>query len=141
MKKKVYNLFQINLIVFYIVSFLLVPVFIVGAYLFDLHLYTSTEYIVLIATSIALIFFISGLPYLLIRRDKLERVLKPSYRKEFLVVVVFSTLGILGFGIFYTYLGGQFFYVPHVIIPAAIVVFILDIFLGNKFFNVAYIKH
>jgi len=141
MRKKVYNLFQINLIVFYCVSFLLVPVFIVIAYLFDLHKYTSTNYIVLIASMIALIFFIIGLTYLLIRRDKLERVLKPSYRKEYFIIVIFSGLGILGFGIFYTYLGGSFFYVPHVVIPLFIVVYVLVTFLGNKFFNVKIIKN
>ena len=141
MKKKVYNLFQINLIVFYVVSFSLVPTFIVAAYLFDLHEYTSTNYIVLIATSIALIFFIVGLAYLLLRRDRLERVLKPSYRKELLVVVIFSAFAILGFGIFYTYLGGSFFYVPHVIIPLFIGVYALNMFLANKFFNVDFLRN
>ena len=141
MKKKVYNLFQINLIVFYILSFLLVPFFIVVAYLFDLHNYTSTQNIVLIASSISSIFFILGLTYLLIRRDKLERTLKPSYKKEFLVVVVFSAMGILGFGIFYTYLGGEFFYVPHVVIPIFICVYALVGFLGNKFFNVDFLRN
>jgi nitrate reductase gamma subunit len=141
MKKKVYNLFQINLIVFYVVSFSVIPVFIVIAYLFDLHEYTSTNYIVLIATTIALIFFIVGLTYLLVRRDKLERVLKPSYRKELFAVVVFSGFAILGIGIFYTYLpGGSFFYVPHVIIPLFIGVYALVLFLANKFFNVDFLR-
>lgn len=141
MKKKVYNLYQINLIMFYCVSFLLVPVFIVIAYLFDLHNYTSVHYIVLIATIIAIIFFILGLTYLILTRDRYERVLKASYRREYLVVVIFSGLGILGFGIFYTFLGGEFFYVPHVVIPLFIGVYVLITFLGNKFFNVKVINN
>ena len=134
--RRVYNLFQINLIVFYAVSFLLVPVFIVFAYMFNLHLYTSTNYIVLIATIVAMIFFVVGLLTILLTREKTERVLKPSYSREFIIVIVFSSFGVIGFGIFYTYLGGNFFYVPHVIIPLFITVFSVVIFLGNKFFKV-----
>ena len=134
--KKVYNLFQIYLINFYAISFLMVPVFIVFAYLFDLHIYTSANYIVLIAASIALVFFFVGLTILLLRKERYERILKPSYRREYLLLIIVSGLGVLGFGIFYTYLGGRFFYVPHVIIPVFIVVYVLVAFLGNRFFNV-----
>lgn len=136
MNKRVYNLFQIYLINFYAISFLLVPVFVVFAYLFDLHKFTSTNYIVLIASTISLIFFIVGHVFLLIKREKLQRILKPSYKSEYLTLVVFSGLGVLGFGIFYTYLGGSFFYVPHVIIPVLIVMYVLVAFLGNRFFNI-----
>ena len=104
--------------------------------MFDLHLYTSTNYIVLIATIIALVFFIIGLTTILITREQTERVLKPSYNRELIIVMVFSAFGIIGFGIFFTYLGGDFFYVPHVIIPLFIIVFSVVTFLGNKFFNV-----
>lgn len=141
MKKKVYNLFQINLIVFYVMCFSLVPTFIVVAYLFDLHEFTSTNYIVLIATSLALGFFIVGIVYLLFRRDKLERVLKPSYKKELSLVIIFSAFGILGFGVFYTYLGGSFFYVPHVIIPLFIFVYAMVMLLANKYFNVNFFNN
>lgn len=139
-RKKVYNLFQINLIVFFSMSFLIVPVMIVIAYIFDLHFYTSTNNIVLIADIIALIFFAVGLSLLLITRDKYERKLKPSYQKEFLTLMVFSALGIFGIGILYTYLGGIFFYVPHVIIPLFIGVYLLVFFVGDKYFNVNLFK-
>ena len=139
-RKKVYNLFQINLIVFFSMSFLIVPVMIVIAFIFDLHFYTSTNNIVLIADITALIFFTVGLTVLLITRDKYERKLKPSYQKEFLILMVFSAVGIFGIGILYTYLGGLFFYVPHVVIPLFIGVYLLVFFVGDKYFNVNLFK-
>ena len=60
-RKKVYNLFQINLILFYTFSVLLVPILIVFSYIFDLQLYTSANRIILLADVIALIVFVVGL--------------------------------------------------------------------------------
>ena len=140
-RKRVYTQFQVNLIVFYAMCLLFVPVVIVFSYLFDLHLYTSTNNIVLISSYITLAFFIVGLIFLLVTRDRYRRMLKPSYRREYILLLVFSGLGILGTGIFYTYLGGSFFYFPHVIIPSGIVIFTLTSFIGNKFFNVDIFKN
>jgi len=140
-RKRVYNQFQINLIVFYAISILLVPMFIVVAYMFDLHLYTSTNYIVLIASIIALAFFIFGIAYLLVRREQTERKLKPSYYREFIILLACTTFGIVGFGIFYTYLGGSARYIPHVIIPLFIVTYSVETVLGHRFFNVDIIRN
>jgi hypothetical protein len=140
-RKKVYNQFQINLILFYAISVLIVPIFIVVAYLYDLHLYTSPNYIVLIASMVSISFFVAGLFFVLSRREKTERALKPSYTKEFSYLFVLSSFGVIGVGIFYTYLGGSFTYVPHVIIPLFIVVYGIDIFLGYRFFNVSIVRH
>ena len=139
--KKVYNQFQINLIVFYAASILLVPMFIVIAYMFDLHLYTSTNYIVLIATIIALAFFAIGFTYLLTKREVTERKLKPSYYREFIILLACTTFGIVGFGIFYTYLGGSARYIPHVIIPLFIVTYSMETIMGHMFFNVDIIRN
>ena len=139
-RKRVYNRFQVNLIVFYAMSMLMVPIFIVVAYMFDLHEYTSTNKIVLIAATITLIFFVIGLTLLLLTRDKYERRLKPSYQREFMIVNGFSAFGIIGIGIFYTYLGGSFFYVPHVIIPLFIGVYTAVFYVGDRVFNVNLFK-
>lgn len=104
--------------------------------MFDLHDYTSTNKIVLIASIITLIFFVAGLTLLLLTRDKYERKLKPRYQREFMIVNVFSAFGIIGIGIFYTYLGGSFFYVPHVIIPLFIGVYTAVFYVGDRIFNV-----
>lgn len=139
-RKKVYNLFQINLIVFYSLSLMMVPMLLVVAYIFDLHQVTSVNNIILIADILTAIFFIVGLVYLLVSRDQLERKLKPSYHKEFTTILTISAFGILGIGILYTYLGGKLFYVPHVIVPIFIVVYLLIFIVGDKFFNVSVFK-
>ena len=140
-RKRVYNQFQINLIVFYAASILLVPMFIVVSYMLDLHLYTSTNYIVLIASIIALVFFVIGFTSITVLKKKTERILKPSYYREFIILLACTTFGIVGFGIFYTYLGGQSIYIPHVIIPLFIVTYSVETIMGHRFFNVDIIRN
>lgn len=140
-RKRVYNQFQINLIVFYATSILLVPMFIVVSYMLDLHLYTSANYIVLIASIIALVFFIIGFTSILVFRKNTERKLKPSYYREFVILLACTTFGIIGFGIFYTYLGGSPKYIPHVIIPLFIVTYSVETIMGHRFFNVDIIRN
>lgn len=138
--KKVYNVFQINLIVFYVICLMLVPIFAIVSYIFDFQLYTSTNTILLIASIAMLVVFIVGLTYLLLTRDFYERRLKPSYQKEFTLIMVISALGVLGLGILFLYTGGQALYVPHVIIPIGIAVFSSLYLLGNRYFNVSLLR-
>lgn len=139
-RKKVYNLFQINLILFYSFSILLVPILIVFAYIFDLHLVTSANRIILVADIIAALVFVVGLTFILTTRDKYQRRLKPSYSKEFLWLIIIAAIGILGIGIMYIYLGGLEFYVPHVIIPLFLLTYLLLYIVGQKYFNINLLK-
>jgi amino acid transporter len=138
--KKVYNVFQINLIAFLVICIMLVPILSVISYLFDLHLQTSPESIIIISTAIMLVFLITGLIYLLITRDHFERKLKPSYQREFTVVLSVSAIGVVGMGIMFLYLGGPQLYVPHVILPVAIVTFSLLYIIGNRYFNISLLR-
>ena len=139
-RKKVYNLFQINLILFYSFSVLLVPILIVFAYIFDLHLITSVNTIILVADIIAAIIFIVGLTFMLITRDHFKRRLKPSYSREFLWLIIISAIGILGIGIIFIYLGGLEYYVPHIIIPLFLISYLLLYVVGQKYFNINLLK-
>lgn len=139
-RKKVYNLFQINLILFFSFSFLLVPIIVVLSYIFDLYLVASTNNIILVADIITLIIFITGFAYLMIRRDHFERRLKPSYSRELLWLILISAFGVLGIGIIYLYLGGALFYVPHVIIPLFLLTYLILFIVGEKYFNVNLLK-
>ncbi len=133
--KKIYNLFQINLIVFYTLCFMLVPILLVVAYIFDLHMYTSVNNIILIADIITIVVFILGMLYIFLTRDQYERKLKPSYQKEFLTLIIISAFGILGLAILFIYLGGLLFYVPHVIIPLFLFTYFVLFIVGEKYFN------
>ncbi len=138
--KKVYNVFQINVLVFYITSLMLVPVLVIFTYIFDVQLYTSTNTIILVASFILLVYFVAGLIYVLTTKEKFKRKLKPSYQKEFSFVMSLSGLGVLGMGILYLYFGGIALYVPHVIIPLAIAVFTGLYLVGNRYFNVSLLQ-
>ena len=134
-RKKIYNLFQINLILFYTLCFMLVPILLVVAYIFDLHNYTSVNNIILIADIITIFIFIVGMLLIFLTRDQYERKLKPSYQKEFLALIIISAFGILGIGVLFMYLGGLLFYVPHVIIPLFLLSYLILYIVGEKFFN------
>ena len=138
--KKVYNMFQINLIVFYVICIMLVPILSVISYLFDLHLYTSINSIMIIFTAMLLVFFITGLIYLLITKDHYKRKLKPSYQREFTIVLSVSAMGVIGLGVMFLYLGGPQLYVPHVIIPVAIITFSLLYIVGTRYFNISLLR-
>ena len=139
-RKKVYNLFQINLILFYSFSILLVPILIVFSYIFDLHLVTSANRIILVATIISAITFVIGLTFILITRDHFQRRLKPSYSKEFLWLIIISAFGILGIGVIFIYLTELEFYVAHVIIPLFLLTYLLLYIVGQKYFNINLLK-
>ena len=139
-RKKVYNLFQINLILFYSFSVLLVPILIVFSYILDLHLVTSANRIILLATIVAMIIFLGGLTFILITRDHFQRRLKPSYSREFLWLIIIAAIGILGIGIIFIYLGGLEFYVPHIIIPLFLTTYLLLYVVGQKYFNINLLK-
>jgi predicted ferric reductase len=118
-----------------------VPVLAVMSYFFQFHQYTSINTIILISAFVLLFFFVGGLLYLLITKEHYERKLKPSYQREFTLLMSVSALGIFGIGILFIYFGGNPFYFPHVIIPIAIVAYALSYFVGRKYFNVWLIKN
>ena len=135
--KKVYNVFQINLIMFYTTCIMLVPILTVVSFLFDFHLYASTNSIILIASIILLIFFVVGLLYLLLTRQQFERKLKASYQREMTITISVSAVGVLGLGIMFMYFGGPSYYVPHVITPIGIIMYAILYFVGISYFNVS----
>ena len=134
-RKKIYNLFQINLILFYTLCFMLVPILLVVAYIFDLHNYTSVNNIILIADIITIFIFIVGMLLIFLTRDQYERKLKPSYQKEFLALIIISAFASFIIGGLFMYLGGLLFYVPHVIIPLFLLSYLILYIVGEKFFN------
>lgn len=119
---------------------MLVPVFVIFTYIFDVQLYTSTNMIILVASIILLVYFVIGLLYVLLHKEKNQRRLKPSYQREFTYIMSISGLGVLGMGIMYLFFGGRTLYVPHVIIPLAIAVFTGLYLLGDRYFNVSLLQ-
>ncbi len=134
-RNKIYNLFQINQIVFYTLCALLVPILLVVSYILDLHNIISINNILLAASIITMIIFLVGQSYLLITKEQRKRKLKPSYQKEFLILIVIVAFGVLGIAILFIYLGGPMYYVPHVIIPLFLFAYLILFIVGQKYFN------
>jgi hypothetical protein len=117
-----------------------VPIISVVAFIFDLQVYIEPELILLIGSAGLLIFVGLGILLLLLQRKQYDRRVKPSYHKEFSLVMFIAALGILGFGIIFTYLGGATRYIPHVVIPIFLGVYSVIFFLGKRYFNVDVIQ-
>jgi hypothetical protein len=139
-QRQVYNVFQINLIVFLVTIVMLVPILSILSYIFDLHRYTSVSIILIVAGIITAVAFVIGLLSLLWTREQYRRRLKPSYPREFTILMSVSALGVLGVGILFLYIDGRALYVPHVIIPLGIAVFSGLYLLGDRFFNVSLLR-
>lgn len=139
-RKRVYSLFQIILILFISSSVLMIPMLVVIAYIFDLHLITSTTIIIAVSAVVTLIYFFLGLLYILLKKEQLKRKLKPTYVREFSTLFIINALGVLGTGVLFIYLGGPEKYVPHVIIPLFLGSYLLIFIAGERFFNINLLK-
>jgi len=105
-----------------------------------LQIFASTNRIILIADGLGLIFFIIGSLLILLNRDKLERRLKPSYQREFNILLITVSLGVLGINVLYLYLGGDIIYIPHIMIPLFVFSYLVMFIIGDKYFNVDLLK-
>jgi len=139
-RKRVYSLFQINLILFISSSVFMIPILVVIAYIFDLHLITSVTVIIAVSAVVTVSYIVLGLLYIAFKKDQLTRRLKPTYVKEFSTLFIINALGVLGVGVLFIYLGGPDRYVPHVIIPLFLGSYLLIFIAGERFFNINLLK-
>lgn len=135
-RKELYNLFQINLILLIVSAISLTPTITVVSFIFDLHHIFAEDTIILISFLIAAGTSGSAAIYIILTRDYLQRTVKVTYTKEFSILLVLSTFGVLGIGVIYIYLGGPLAYVPHIIIPAFITAYSTIFYVGDRYFNV-----
>ncbi|MBU1145486.1 MAG: hypothetical protein KJ971_06505 [Firmicutes bacterium] len=139
-KAKIYSLYEISAILFYATMMMVMPIILVITYIFELdqtlNINTFIFWLIIFVFSLTLI----GTIVLILKKDYLKRQVKPGYRSEYYYLVVISTFGLLGFIVFYDYLGGNRDYIANILVVLfAIIVFIL-IVLGRKFFNFDYMK-
>ncbi len=138
--KKVYSMFQINIIMTIVATIMAVPSVTVVTYIFNVTDFISISNLLYIALAFMIIIFGVSLLYTILTRDKLRRRLKPSYQREFTFISAISALGVLGSGILFTYLGGDEFYVLHVIIPLGLITYTIIYIVGDRYFNVRFIR-
>lgn len=133
-------MFQINIIMTIIVTIMAVPTVSVFTYIFNMTNYISVSTILYISLAFMIIIFGVSFLYTILTRDRLSRRLKASYQREFTFISVMSALGVLGSSILFTYLGGDQFYILHVLIPLGLITYAIIYIVGDRFFNVSFIR-
>jgi uncharacterized membrane protein len=139
-KALIYSQFEIDTILFYTAMTVFTPIVLVFTYIFDIDLYMDVNKFILFVVLVNFFFILCGTIVLFLKKDHLKRKVKANYRNEFLGMIVLSGFGLLGFVVFYDYLGGDRAYIANilVVIFALIVYFLLII--GRKIFKFDYMK-
>lgn len=138
-RPRIYSKYEINSIVFYGTMLLLMPIVLVFTYVFDTFTnnYDVRIYL-LILVGITVLFTIIGTIFLLIKRDKLKRMVKATYVQEFYYLVIISIFGILGLVVLYKYLGGSPEYIASILVLSLLLFAYVLLNLGRKYFNLNY---
>ncbi len=138
-RPRIYSKYEINSIVFYWTMLLLIPIVLVFTYVFDTFTnnYDVRIYL-LILVGIAVLFTIIGTIFLLIKKDKLKRMVKATYVQEFYYLVIISIFGILGLVVLYKYLGGRPEYIASILVLSLLLFAYVLLNLGRKYFNLNY---
>ncbi len=92
----------------------------------------------MILVGITVLFTIIGTIFLLIKRDKLKRMVKATYVQEFYYLVIISIFGILGLVVLYKYLGGSPEYIASILVLSLLLFAYVLLNLGRKYFNLNY---
>lgn len=139
-RRKVYNLFQINLILLVVTATLTTPIILVFSYIIDFHKVIDQVSIILISLVVTAVVAAFGAMYVVMNKERNERKVKVSYPKEFSALLVVTSFGILGIGILFLYLNGPMSFVPNIIIPLFIFSYSLLFYIGEKYFNVRLLR-
>ncbi|HQN74537.1 MAG TPA: hypothetical protein PK160_00690 [Bacillota bacterium] len=138
-RPRIYSKYEINSIVFYWTMLLLLPIVLVFTYVFDTFTNNyDVRFYLLILVSIAVLFTIIGTIFLLIKKDKLKRMVKANYVQEFYYLVIISIFGILGLVVLYKYLGGRPEYIAIILVLSLLLFAYVLLKLGRKYFNLDY---
>ncbi len=139
-KTRIYSQYEINVINFYASMIWLLPIVLVVTYVFEVdQLLNINQFIIWLAISNGIITLL-GTVILLLKRDTMKRHVKAGYRNEFVYLLFICAFGLLGFAVFYDYMGFDRQYIANVLIVlAAFLVYIL-LNLGRKIFKFDYMK-
>ncbi|MDD3711918.1 MAG: hypothetical protein PHZ28_00295 [Candidatus Izemoplasmatales bacterium] len=138
-RPRIYSKYEINSIVFYWTMLLLMPIVLVFTYVFDTFTNNSDVRVyLLILVGVTVLITIIGTIFLLIKRDKLKRMVKATYVQEFYYLVIISIFGILGLVVLYKYLGGRPEYIASILVLSLLLFAYVLLNLGRKYFNLNY---
>jgi hypothetical protein len=139
-KTKIYSQFEINVITFYATVITMLPGILVVTYVFALDRLININIFILWLLLLVFVVMTVGTIWLLWRKDKLKRRVKPGYREEYYYLVSISALGVLGFCVLYDYAGGDRAYIANILVILCAGLIYLLLILGRKFFKFDYMK-
>lgn len=139
-KSRIYSQYEINAISFFASMIWLLPIVLVITYVFEVdRLLNINDFIFWLAIS-NLIITILGTLVLLLRKDHLKHKVKADYRNEFIYLLFMCSFGILGFVVFYDYMGFDRQYIANVLVILATIIIYVLLQLGRKFYKFDYLK-
>lgn len=138
--QKIYSQFEINTILFFLTMFWLMPIVLVVTYVFDFdHLFDINQFLFWVIMGVFAITILGSIG-LATQKDRLKRKVKPAYLSEFTYLLFIHAFGILGFVVFYDYLGGDRQYIANILIIITAAFGYLLLRLGRAFFKIDYMK-
>ncbi|MGD9909358.1 MAG: hypothetical protein AB7U79_01995 [Candidatus Izemoplasmatales bacterium] len=139
-KQLIYSTFEINSILFYATMMMFIPIILVFTSIFDLDTIVDINKFIFICVLVNFGMMALGTFVLVFKKDHLKRIVKPTYQKEYIYLVILSIFGVLGFVVFYDYMGGNRDYIANILVFVFALLVYLLIFLGRKFFKFDYMK-
>lgn len=139
-KGRIYSLYEISVILFYASAIAFIPFVLVVTYIFDLDQSLDIDRFILWLLSADAVFLAAGTAALLLRKDRLKRRVKPAYRGEFVYLMAISAFAVLGFVVFFDYLGGDRAYIANLLVVITVSLVYILIHLGRRFFKFDYMK-
>ncbi len=139
-RSKIYSQYEINVINFYATMIWLLPMILVVTYVFEIDQKLNINQFIFWLAIANFIVTLIGSFVILFKRDDWKRQVKAEYRTEFVYLLFICSFGVLGFVVFYDYMGGDRQYVANfIVIIGAILIYIL-LNLGRTFFKFDYMK-
>ncbi len=139
-RNKIHSQYEINIINFYASMIWLLPMILVVTYVFEIDQKLNINQFIFWLAIANFILTLVGSGIILLKRDTWKRQVKAEYRTEFIYLLFTCSFGILGFVVFYDYMGGDRQYIANflVIIGSVLVYILLN--LGRTFFKFDYMK-
>lgn len=139
-KSRIYSQYEINVINFFASMIWLLPMVLVVTYVFEVdQLLNINQFIFWLAISNAILTLI-GTGVLLLKRDSMKRKVKAGYRNEFIYLLFVCAFGLLGFVVFYDYMGFNRQFIANVLIVMAALLFYILLKLGRRFYKFDYMN-
>jgi len=136
----IYSKFEINSILLYATMIAFMPIILVFTYIFDIDEHLDVNRFILLIEIINFVLMIVGSVALYLRKDHLKRQVSPTYRNEFIYLTALCAFGLLGFVVFYDYMGGDRAYIANILVFLFAILLYLLIFLGRKYFKFDYMR-